>query len=104
MSQGISRLIVLGVTALTLALPASAMAQSPHSEAYDDPSIAVVSDSDATGDSTGTGGVPASGTTTDSGETLPFSGLDILLLGAMGGSLVLLGFGMRRLTRRPDTA
>ena len=37
-------------------------------------------------------------------DGLPFSGLDVALLAAMGVSLLALGLGMRRMTRRPDTA
>ena len=39
----------------------------------------------------------------DGGGELPFTGVDIGLLAAAGGSLLLLGVGMRRLTRAPDS-
>ena len=39
-----------------------------------------------------------------SGGELPFTGLDVGLIAIAGASLVLLGFGMRRLTRAPDAA
>lgn len=35
--------------------------------------------------------------------SLPFTGLDIGLIGIAGGVLLLFGLGMRRLTRSPDT-
>lgn len=38
------------------------------------------------------------------GGQLPFTGLDVALIGIAGGSLLVLGFGMRRLTRAPDAA
>lgn len=37
-----------------------------------------------------------------SSDELPFTGLDLGLIGVAGGSLLLLGMGMRRLTRAPD--
>jgi hypothetical protein len=37
--------------------------------------------------------------TVESGRTLPFSGLDVALFGAVGGPLLLLGAGMRHFTR-----
>lgn len=39
-----------------------------------------------------------------SGGSLPFTGFDMALLAAAGGLLVAVGFGMRRLTRVPDSA
>jgi Spy/CpxP family protein refolding chaperone len=38
------------------------------------------------------------------GGGLPFTGFDMALLAAAGGLLVAVGFGMRRLTRVPDSA
>ena len=101
MMQGTKKLLALGVAVLALALPGQALAESPTNDSYDDSSVAVVN--------TGGPGEPAEpaspGTTSSSsGSSLPFSGLDVALLAAMGGGLVLLGVGMRRLTRRPDTA
>jgi len=42
------------------------------------------------------------GDTPDESDELPFTGLDLGLIGVAGGSLMLLGLGMRRLTRAPD--
>lgn len=42
------------------------------------------------------------GTTTTSTGTLPFTGLDIVLLVAGGGTLLAAGFVVRRLSRRLD--
>jgi hypothetical protein len=39
-----------------------------------------------------------------SGGSLPFTGLDVVLLVGAGGVLVLAGLGMRRLTRSPSSA
>jgi hypothetical protein len=42
---------------------------------------------------------PATATVTDNGGKLPFTGLDIAMMVGAGGLLLLLGFGMRRLTK-----
>jgi hypothetical protein len=42
---------------------------------------------------------PAAATVQDNGGKLPFTGLDIALMVGAGGLLLLLGFGMRRLTK-----
>lgn len=55
------------------------------------------SDSGNSGDS---GDVKSAGS---SGDSLPFTGLDLALVAAAGASLVLMGVGMRRLTRAPDS-
>ena len=39
-----------------------------------------------------------------SGGSLPFTGLDVALLVGAGGMLMVVGLGMRRLTRSPDSA
>lgn len=39
---------------------------------------------------------------TDSGGSLPFTGLDLALLALAGGALVIVGLGMRSLTRAPE--
>jgi hypothetical protein len=43
-------------------------------------------------------------TTTAEEGSLPFTGLDLALMGAAGGLLVGAGLGMRRLTRAPGSA
>ena len=50
---------------------------------------------------TAAGTAPAA--TTDAGGSLPFTGLDIALLALAGGALVVVGLGMRRLTRAPES-
>jgi hypothetical protein len=44
------------------------------------------------------------GTVSDTGGSLPFTGLDIALILGVGGVLLAVGLGTRRLTRRPDAA
>lgn len=51
-------------------------------------------------DSGNSGDVKSAGS---SGDSLPFTGLDLALVAAAGASLVLMGVGMRRLTRAPDS-
>jgi hypothetical protein len=41
---------------------------------------------------------------TESGGSLPFTGLDVALLAGAGGLLAAVGLGMRRLTRGPESA
>lgn len=53
----------------------------------------------------GTDGSGVAGTTTtDSGGSLPFTGLDLALLALAGGALVVVGLGMRSLTKAPESA
>ena len=83
------------VCALALMIPSAAFAQSSD-EGY--------------GGSGGIAGQIESGgpgeepVQTDEGDRLPFTGADLGGLGAAGGMLVLLGFGLRRLTHRTEPA
>ncbi len=99
MLQGIKALVAACVLAGVLLLPAQALGQSEvTNDPYDDSSVAVVDEGDPADP-----GSPAWGGNSHSGG-LPFTGLDIGLVAAMGGGLALAGLGMRRLTRRPNTA
>jgi hypothetical protein len=81
---------VLGVLAL-LAVPGIAAASSSTCQAYSPQTCSSVSNGTVTtGDTTNT---------TSSG-TLPFTGLDVALLVAGGGTLLVAGFVVRRLSRR----
>ncbi len=84
--------------ALAIASPA-AFAQSSQ-DAYIQEGPAVVDRTDDSGN--GENGGSPSGSTGASTEELPFTGLDLGLIAVAGASLMLLGFGMRRLTRAPD--
>jgi hypothetical protein len=81
---------VLGV--LALAVPSVAMASSTC-QAYGPQTCNSVSNSNVS-----TGTTPAA--TTNSAGTLPFTGLDVVLLVAGGGTLLGAGFVVRRLSRR----
>lgn len=60
------------------------------------------------GGGSGTGTNPETGTSPETGTTssaeLPFTGLDLGLLGVAGASLLLMGVGMRHMTRAHDSA
>lgn len=78
---------------LALAAPA-ALAQSSQ-DGYQPDGPGVVDDTEQSG------GEPSG---TSDGEELPFTGLDLVLVAVGGASLLLLGAGMRRLTRAPDAS
>jgi hypothetical protein len=75
---------VLGVVALAVLAPTAAMAAGSSScQAYNNCA-------------------PTTVTTGTSSGTLPFTGLDVVLLVAGGGTLLAAGFVVRRLSRRLD--
>ncbi|HEY1509247.1 MAG TPA: hypothetical protein VGF93_09620 [Solirubrobacteraceae bacterium] len=81
------RITILGAILIALALPATALAQGNSTcQAYNPQLCSSVS------------GTTAS---TTSGS-LPFTGLDVVLLVAGGGTLLATGFVVRRLSRRLD--
>ena len=89
---------------LAVGAPA-ALAQSPSEEGYSTPGGVVQTQLQSGGDN---GGNPATRTAAEpaavrpaanSDSKLPFTGLDIALVVGAGGMLLLLGFGMRRLSR-----
>lgn len=85
---------VAAVFVLALTSPA-AFAQSSQ-DAYIQEGPAIV-------DRTGNGGNGGnSRSPSASSEELPFTGLDLGLIAVAGGSLLLVGLAMRRLTRAPD--
>lgn len=84
--------------AIALMLPGSALAATNSStcQAYN-PQTCVVTDSSPTN-----GGGTANATTADSSATLPFTGMDVVLIAAGGGTLVGGGLVLRRLTQREN--
>lgn len=95
--QGMKKLLAAVIAIAMLAAPTQAIAQAPTNDSYDESSVQSVdpanpADSGDSASEEGTGG------------SLPFTGTDVALLLAAGGGLLVLGFGVRRLTRRPDTA
>lgn len=85
---------VVAVLALTLALATTAYGQSSV-EGYSDQGGQVQND---------VAGAAQGGAVQDSGGSLPFTGLDVALLAGAGALLGAAGFGMRRLTRAPNSA
>ena len=85
---------------LSLAFTTAAFGQSSTEEGYNPEGPEVVNKV-AEDDNSDSAVAP----TTDSGDDdeLPFTGLDLGLLGAAGGMLLVLGFGMRRLMRAPES-
>jgi hypothetical protein len=92
---------LITVLVLMLAFAASASAQSSV-QGYEDQGGQIQAQIQGGGGG-GSGTAPVSATT-DSGGSLPFTGLDVALLLGAGGLLVVAGLGMRRLTRSPGTA
>ena len=84
---------ILGV--LAFVLPSAAVASSTC-QAYN-PQLCSSVGSGNTSNGSGSGTTPASTTSTG---TLPFTGLDVVLLVAGGGTLLAAGFVIRRLSRR----
>jgi hypothetical protein len=84
---------VVAVLALTLALATTAYGQSSV-QGYNNQAGQTQSD---------VAGSQQAGTTEASGGSLPFTGLDVALLAGAGVLLGAAGFGMRRLTRAPDS-
>lgn len=81
---------------LFLALPGAALAQSAQSSTngYEDNGSQVQ----------GVVNADSNGGDTSGGGSLPFTGAELGVLAGAGGILVLLGFGLRRLTHRSAQA
>jgi hypothetical protein len=83
------------VCALALMAPSAAFAQSTDEGYGGAGGIAGQID---------TGGPSEAPVAAEESGSLPFTGADLGVLAAAGGMLVLLGFGLRRLTHRPSEA
>jgi hypothetical protein len=92
---GIKKALAALVCVAVLALPAAAMAQSGV-DGYSDNGSQVQNIVQGGGGNGGSGG--------GSGGSLPFTGSELGVLAAAGAALVLLGFGLRRVTHRPSQA
>jgi hypothetical protein len=84
------KLIVTFIAGLALMLPGSALAASSTCQSYNPQLCSVASNSNNAATTT---------TTTTTQTTLPFTGLDVVLLAVGGGSLLGAGLVVRRLTR-----
>jgi hypothetical protein len=90
------------LTALALvaamAVPAGALAQADEEGYGDDSSTILPSLQDGSDDDGSDNGSTPRATNAD--DALPFTGSELGVLAGTGGSLVLLGFGLRRMTFR----
>jgi hypothetical protein len=100
------KIVALAVLAV-LALPTVALGASSD-EGYGGPNnvvSGVQTDNDegptSSPEESETAGVQTVSDTDDS-DVLPFTGTDLLIMAASGGLLLMFGFGLRRLTRRPS--
>jgi len=110
----ISKIFLSLAVALMLALPSAALAQTPGAEGYrgNDDSVQGIVESNDNGDGSGTEGAQGAGSNPSAsqqssgsgskGGSLPFTGADLGVLALAGGMLVLMGFGLRRMTHRPS--
>ena len=89
-----SKSLLAIICVIALMVPSIAFAQSSDEGYGGSGGIAGQVETD---DGDGGGSVQAA----DSGESLPFTGADLGVLGMAGGMLVLLGFGLHRMTHRP---
>jgi hypothetical protein len=91
------KVIATLIVGLALMLPGSALAASSTCQSYS-PQLCSVASNSAT--ATKTTATTTTGTTTQS--TLPFTGLDVVLLAVGGGSLLGAGLVVRRLSRNTN--
>ncbi|HUA70462.1 MAG TPA: hypothetical protein VMA96_05260 [Solirubrobacteraceae bacterium] len=89
---------VLGV--LALAIPSIALGSSTCQAYGPQTCDSVSSGTSGTGSGSGTPGSTTVTTAVNSSGTLPFTGLDVVLLVVGGGALLSAGFVVRRLSRR----
>jgi hypothetical protein len=89
--------LLAGVLFLLMA-PSAALAQSSTCQQYDAQTCSSLNSTVSTTPDSGDAS-PTSATTNTSG-TLPFTGLDVVLLVAGGGALLSAGFVVRRVSRR----
>lgn len=97
------------ISALMLLGAPTAMAASSAQTGYSKPGGIIQTEIDNGGGDHNPGAVienssPGGVTETHNSGSLPFTGLDVVLVAAAGGVLVALGLGMRRLTRSSGVA
>jgi hypothetical protein len=101
--------LVAAIAAFSLATAAPAFAEDSSLEGYGGPGSDVLSEiQQPSGNVKQKSTAPVQNTAGESAKassgTLPFTGLDLGLLGAAGAGLLGLGIGMRRLTRSSESA
>lgn len=90
---------------LTLALAVPALAQGPSQDGYitDGPQAVEQTGGDGGDSANASANDPVAAQSADSGS-LPFTGMDLVLVAVFGAGLLSVGVGMRRLTRPADPA
>ena len=91
------KIVASAIAALALLVPTSAFAAESSVQGYSSSQAQLEGSSSQDPPSQGGGGG-------DESSSLPFTGLDLGLMAVGGLALAGMGFGMRRLTRRPDLA
>jgi len=106
MKNSLKTLPVLLILLLSLVVAAPGAFAQSSKEGYIPKGPSVIDRTNESGDEPGTGTGTGTGTDTGAGTNaeLPFTGLDLGLLGVAGASLLLMGVGMRRITRAHDSA
>lgn len=89
---------------LMLALAVPALAQGPSQDGYSPDGPQVLEQTRDGGDDPGDGAGGGSGGGGDESGSLPFTGMDLLLVAGLGAGLLGVGAGMRRLTRPANHA
>ena len=98
MKNSLKTLPVLLVLLLSLALAAPAAFAQSSQDGYIQEGPSIVDRTSNNGDNGDEGDTGA-----QTSAELPFTGLDLGLLGVAGASLLLMGAGMRRMTRAHDS-
>jgi len=106
MKNSLKTLPVLLILLLSLVVAAPGAFAQSSKEGYIPKGPSVIDRTNESGDEPGTDTGTGTGTDTGAGTNaeLPFTGLDLGLLGVAGASLLLMGVGMRRITRAHDPA
>lgn len=99
--RGSIKLFVVLVLGALLAVPTGAMAQSSSEGGYNPPGSTVQDqiESQPSRENDRVTPDPPAATADEGGGNLPFTGLDLALIVAAGGVLLMLGLGIRRATR-----
>ena len=92
---------------LILALAVPALAQGPSQDGYTPDGPQVIEQTDSGGDPNDStdpsiSGSPDGSPSAAGAGSLPFTGMDLVLIAAFGAGLLGVGVGMRRLTRPAD--
>jgi hypothetical protein len=97
------RIATTVIIGLALLLPGAALASgSSTCQSYNPQLCSVASNSAAQNSGTGTNSNGSPTTASASASTLPFTGLDVVLLAVGGGTLLGAGLVVRRLSRTSD--